>query len=264
MIMKKIMTIFTALTVLAICSCAKKAPMENLSMPMSMPMLENSINNIEIESVERKIIKWGYINFETADVNKTKSFVIQVVNELNGDISSENVYYYYHQIRHRLAIRVPADKFDLLLTTIYESAKKIDDKSIFVSDVTEEYIDIEVRIKTKKALQARYIELLKQATKVDEILNIEKEIGKLQEEIESVEGRMRYLNDNIVFSTLTVGYYQKTTSKFEFSSKFVDGIKNGWNVFLSFIIGVSQLWVFILLAALAVYLFKLWKKREKK
>jgi len=261
--MKKIMTIFITLTILAICSCTKNPRIsEEIAVEASMVSLPNN-SSYNIEMVERKIIKQGYIDFETTDVNKTKSLVIQTVNELNGYISNDHAANYSSRIRHNLTICVPADKFDLLLTTISENAKKIENKNIYVLDVTEEYIDIEARIKTKKVLQARYIELLKQATKVDEILNIEKEIGKLQEEIESVEGRMKYLNDRIAFSTLRVNYYQKTSSAFGFSSKFVDGIKNGWNVFLSFIIGLSHLWVFILFAALAVYLVKLWRKRKK-
>ena len=136
-------------------------------------------------------------------------------------------------------------------------------KSIDALDVTEEYIDVETRINTKKDLRDRYRELLKQATKVDEILNIEKEVGNLQTEIESFERRMKSLNDRIAFSTITVIYYQKTTPAFGFSSKFLDGIKNGWNNFLWFIIGLSNLWVFIIVAAVTVYLIKLWRKKKK-
>ena len=105
--------------------------------------------------------------------------------------------------------------------------------------------------------------LLKQATKVDEILSIEREIGNLQTEIESVEGRMKYLKDRISFSSLTVTYYQETTSAFGFSSKFVDGIKNGWSVFLWFIVGLSYLWVFIIVAIVVVYLTRRWRKIKR-
>jgi hypothetical protein len=104
---------------------------------------------------------------------------------------------------------------------------------------------------------------LKQATKVDEILNIEKAIGNLQTEIESVEGRMKYLKDRLLFSTLTVTYYQKETPAFGFSSKFVEGMKNGWNVFLWFIVGVSNLWVFILVAVAVIYLIR-WRRKKRK
>jgi hypothetical protein len=266
--MKRVMTILTALAVLTICSCSSPKR-ENSVMPASdLAMEESALQTNEqktekVEMVDRKIIKQGEIRFLSADVNKTKSLIFQTVQELNGYISKDNAYDYSDRLEHRLIIRIPADKFDILLKTISESVDKLDSKNIDVLDVTEEYIDIEARIKTKKELQTKYIELLKQATKVDEILNIEKEIGNLQTEIESVEGRMKYLKDKISFSTLTVTYYQKTTSKFGFSSKFIDGLKNGWDVFLWFIIGLSHLWVFIFATIVTIYLIRLWRKKKK-
>ena len=273
MIMRKIMTILIVLAILTIYSCGTKTQYEGggresrdvIEMVMEDSSLPNEQNLDKIETEERKIIKEGYIEFETDDVNKTKSLILQTVQELNGYISNDNNHNYYpKQLTYRLEIHVPADKFDLLLNGISESVKKLDSKNINVRDVTAEYIDIEARIKTKKALQNRYIELLKQATKVDEILNIEKEIGTLQTEIESVEGRMRYLNNRIAFSTLSVNFYQKESSTFGFTSKFVDGIKNGWSVFLWVIIGISNLWVFIIAAAVAFYLIRMWKKKTIK
>ena len=265
--MKKVMTILTALTVLTISSCGR-AMQEDSAMSADLAM-ENSefktdeqkTENVEIEA--RKVIKQGEIRFETSDVNMTRHFILRTLQELNGYISKENAYDYSNRLEHRLIIRIPADKFDLLLKNISESVDKLDSKNIDVLDVTEEYIDVEARLKTKKELQTRYVELLKQATRVDEILNIQKEIGNLQTEIETVEGRMRYLKDRIAFSTLTVVYYQKTSSKFGFSSKFVAGIKNGWSVFLWFIIGLTYLWVLILVAVVANYSIKLWKKKRK-
>ena len=264
--MKKVMTILAVITVLAICSCSRAKQEYNMmsaDVAMEEPALQtNEQKTDKVEMVDRKIIKQGEIKFKTANVNKTKSLILQTVQELNGYISKENAYDYSDRLEHRLIIRVPADKFDTLLKNISESVEKLESKNVDLLDVTEEYIDIAVRIKTKKELQSRYVELLKQASKVDEILNIEKEIGNLQTEIETVEGRMKYLNDKISFSTLTVTYYQKTSSKFGFSSRFIDGIKNGWSVFLWFIIGLSHLWVFISIAVVSFYLVRRWKKKN--
>ena len=261
MTMKKLMTILTVLTVLTVCSCSQAKQEYEVAMDVSLLPNEQKSDNVETE--ERKIIKKGSLRFKTADVNKTKSLILKTVQELNGYLSNENAYDYSDRFEHNLTIRIPAEKFDLLLNTISESAEKLDSKNIDVLDVTEEYIDIEARIKTKKDLQNKYIELLKRATKVEEMLNIEKEIGNLQTEIESVEGRMKYLKDKITFSTLTITYYQKMASQFGFSSKFADGIKNGWNVFLWFIIGLSNLWVFILVLAVTIYLIRLYRKKKK-
>jgi len=226
----------------------------------------NAQETDKLETVERKIVKKGSIRFATENVNETKSLITRTVQELNGYISEDKVDGYSNRVEHRLTIRVPADKFDLLLETISESAEKLDSKIIELLDVTEEYIDIAARTRTKKELQNRYTELLERATTVEEVLNIEREIGKLQTEIESVEGRMRYLHDRIAFSTLNVAYYQRVqeTAVPFFFSESKDAIKNGWDGFLWFIIGVLHFWVFILIGAISVMIYFVVLRKKKK
>ena len=274
--MKKITAILTALTVLTICSCGGESGppararstyqvAEYQTGLASSPQMSEPESD-KTETAERKIVKKGTIKFETTDVNETKSLITQTVRELNGYISNDNVDGYSNRLEHRLTIRVPADKFDSLLNAISQSVAKLDSKIIEVLDVTEEYIDIEARTKTKKELQNRYVALLERAETVEDILRIKKEIGNLQTEIESVEGRMRYLKDRIAFSTLAVTYYQELqeqeTAVPFFVSEFTEGIKNGWDGFLWFIIGLSYCWVFILLAVM--FYFVMWWRKKKK
>jgi len=267
--MKKITAILTALAVLTICSCGCGAyvPVESLNGTNTRSVESSGATTDVAETIgqDRKIIKRGNIEFETTDVNKTQSSIVQAVRELNGYIAQDNVVNRSNRIEHRLTIRVPANNFDNLLETISEGVDRFDNRSISVLDVTEEYIDVQSRIKTKRELQTRYTELLAQATSVDEMLTIEREIGKLRTEIESVEGRMRYLADRIAFSTLNVTYYQKIeveeTGKFSFASELKDGIITGWEMFLWFIIGLSYLWVFLLIIVATIYLLTLRKKK---
>lgn len=212
---------------------------------------------------ERKLIKEGNITFETENVQKTKELIFKSLKELNAYVANENTYTYSDKQECRIVIRVPAGQFDALLSNISNIASKIDSKNVDVLDVTEEYIDIEARIKTKKELENRYKEILKQANKVEEILSIEKEIGQLRTEIEAVEGRMRYLKDKIGYSTLTVTFYQKVNAAFGFSLKLTQGIKNGWTNLLWFMIGLVNIWPFILLILLIVYFTRLYVKRKK-
>lgn len=263
--MKQSITIWALLTVLTFYSCGSK---ENYSKVAGSAELngpaKNQLTAEKVENItERKVIKEGEISFETEDVNTTKSLVTKAVQELNGYIAKDDAFDYSEKLEHHLVIRVPADKFDLLLTKISESTKKLDSKNINVLDVTEEYIDIDARLKTKKELEDRYKELLKQATKVEEILAIEKESGQLRTEIESVEGRLRYLKDRITLSSLTVTYYQKTHSVFGFSSKFGQGIKSGWDNLLWFFIGLTNIWPFVLVIAATLYIIIRQKRKRK-
>lgn len=268
--MKNYFNILTLLVALAFCSCGSKQNFKQVStgeesVALNEPPPIDQLTSNKIETVtERKIIKEGEISFETKDVNETKSSIAKTVQELNGYIAKDEVLDYSDKLEHRLSIRVPADKFDLLLSKISESTEKLDSKNISVLDVTEEYIDVDARLKTKRELEERYKQLLKQATKVEEILSIEKELGKQREEIESVEGRLRYLKDKISLSSLTVTYYQRTNSAFGFSSKFGQAIKNGWNNLLGFCIGLTNLWAFILIGIFGVYVYMRKKSKRKK
>ena len=78
--------------------------------------------------------------------------------------------------------------------------------------------EIEQCSKTKKEVEARYRELLTRATSVEEILKIEEQIGNIRTEIESAEGRLRYLSNQVQYSTLHVTFYEKY-SNFGFWNK---------------------------------------------
>ena len=215
-------------------------------------------------AVDRKVIKEGDISFETANAKNTRAIISKSISDLKGYVSADNVYDYTDKIEHRITMRVPSGSFDLLLERISEHAKKLDSKDIRAIDVTAEYIDVESRIRTKKELEGRYNELLKKATKVDEILVIEKEMGSLRTEIESMEGQLKYLQDRVSFSTLTVTFYEKNTSGFGFSSKLGNAIKNGWTNLLWFFLGLANLWPFLILGGLAIIMYRRFLRKKAK
>lgn len=233
---------------------------DNLEMQPEPLSAEDNVSS----SFDRKIIKDGNIRFETSSVKETQSFIKQTVSELEGYIGDEKVFDYKDRIEHNITVRVPENKFDLLVEKISETAEKIDSKNINSKDVTEEFIDVEARVKTKKELETRYKEILKQANRVDEILNIEREIGKLRSEIESLEGRLNYLKNRVALSSLTITYYEKVSSSFGFFSKFFQALKNGWNYLLWFIIILTSLWPFMLIVVITLIVVNTINKKKKK
>jgi len=266
--MKLRLTFWTLLTIMLLFSCGtgenqkEFAPLAEEAVGIDKTFNQQGNDKIET-SVERKIIKQGEIRFETGNIKETESVILKAVNELSGFVSNDNIYNDNNRITHRMVIRVPADNFDKLIAEISESVEKLDSKSIDALDVTEEYIDVESRIKTKKELENRYKELLIKARAVEEILSIEKEIGTLRTEIESIEGRLQYLKDRVSLSTLTVEFYQKTSSSFNFSSKFGQALVMGWKWLLAFIIGVIHFWPFILVTGVVIFFsFRPGKKRK--
>jgi len=226
---------------------------------------EQSDDNSTEIITERKVIKRGEIKFQTRSIQETTSLITKNVNDLKGYISSDNVYNSDDRITQRIEIRIPADSFDDLLLRISESARKIDFKNVQVQDITEEFIDIETRIKTKKELESRYRDLLVKAKTVEEILSIEKELGTLRSDIESIEGRLKYLKDQVNLSTLSVEYYELTSSTLNFSSKLGKAVVMGWKLLLGFIIGLVNLWPFIIIIVVIIIVaLRISKKKPTK
>lgn len=220
------------------------------------------VNDFDDPVNDRKIIKNGDLRFETANVEETTALIRTTVTELGGYIGNENIFDYKDRIEYTVVVRVPENNFDHLVDKISLSAEKIESKNINSLDVTEEFIDVEARVETKKELETRYKEILKQASRVDEILNIEREIGKLRSEIESLEGRLNYLKNRVALSSLTITYYEKSSQPFGFFSKFYQALKNGWTYLLWFIIILTSLWPFILLTLVILFVV-FWVKQSR-
>lgn len=215
-------------------------------------------------TIDRKLIRNGHLEFKTDDVKKVKAEIEKISKELNGYISDETENNYDARVQYNQTIRVPADQFDALIARIEKLADKVENKGINTQDVTEEFIDVEARLKTKRELEVRYSEILKQAKTVSDIISIESQIANVRAEIESMTGRLNYLKNQVSFSTLNVSYYQVLGTDFGFASKFVQSLKDGWDNLLSFLIGLVSFWPFVLgVAALILWWIKRRRTKQK-
>jgi len=212
---------------------------------------------------ERKIIREGTLRFETNDAAQTSQRIAKAVADYKGYITEDVITDQTYQIEYRITIRIPAAKFDTLLATIAQGVDELKTKNVTSKDVTEEYVDVESRIKTKKELEARYQQLLQKATKVEEMLAIEREMGTLRTDIESTEGRLRYLQDRVAFSTLTIIYYEIPAVSLGFLGKLGVALGDGWNNLLEFLVAVVRLWpIWLLVLAVVVFLFLQYRRRK--
>jgi hypothetical protein len=223
---------------------------------------DQEVPSSPVEPIERKLIKDGRLTFRTKDVKKTKEEIEKICKELGAYISNETQTDYENGLSYSEKIRVPAARFDELMQKIEPLAEHIDIKNIDTKDVTEEFIDVESRLKTKKDLEKRYTELLQKAKTVEDLLSIERELGNVRSEIESMEGRLNYLKNQVAFSTLDVNFYEQRRGDFGFASRFVSSMGEGWNNLLSFIIGLMSLWPFVLLASAGTWTFVRYRRKR--
>lgn len=220
-------------------------------------------NSTTIPIFERKLIKNGDVSFKTKSLTETKKQIQSALLAVNGYVSKENGFDYSQNASEELIVRVPAKDFDKFLDKVLEGVEEVDSKHIDIQDVSEEFVDIEARLKNKKQLEAKYQELLSKATNMNDILSIEREINSIREVIESTEGRLRYLSNQVGYSTLRINYYEHRASGFNFGGKMGEALHNGGTGFLWFLIVVVQLWPLWLIGGL-VWWFIVWLIRRNR
>lgn len=105
--------------------------------------------------IDQKIIKNGNLRFETADMNKTAAKIYAALKTVNGYVQLDSETKSYNEITRNIVIRVPNQNFEKLVNDVTQGISYFDEKQITSEDVTEQYIDLEARLKSKKELEAR-------------------------------------------------------------------------------------------------------------
>lgn len=235
--------------------------------------LEETIVDMEIayemavpqDKTPQKIIKESYLEFETNDLNKTFDNIQRYVKQNNGVIQNDNASKNYNRSIRTLIVRVPTKGFQNTIDSISKSVEYFDSKSVSSKNVTEEFIDIEARLKAKRTLEKRYLQLLSKAKNVKEMLEIERELSSIREEIEAKQGRLKYLNNKVALSTINITFYKtivnsKVTQSY--GSKMGKAIKSGFNGLSSFFLGLLNIWPLLILLVIGVFFIKKWYKKK--
>lgn len=211
----------------------------------------------------RKIIKKGDISVSCGNMARETEKIFLLIKKYGAYIAEEAENSGEYQTSKFLKIKIPSENFDDFITELTKEVKRITDKDISLEDVTEECIDIDARLKVKKEAEKRYVSLLQSAKTVSEILEIQHKIQELQSDIESIEGRRTFLQNQVQFSTLNLSLYEGSQNRggklsplfFGFGTAFFDGIA----YFLSFIGFIIRFWIFIVIIGIGVFLWRIKK-----
>jgi len=237
--------------------------------PPPPPPSESSETKVD---VEKKIIKTAYLNMEVSNYSSSRKLIDSALKHFNAYVVSENLQNSEYQIGNSINIKVPANQFEMLLANLAKLAKKVDSQNIETRDVTEEYIDVETRLNNSKKVEQTYLKLLRKTNSIEDILKIEQKLGEIRTDIESTEGRLKYLNHQISYSSINLNVYQTLEYKYNpeklpnFFQRLKKSVNLGWNgivVFFLFLIGIWPLWI------LAVVGYYIWRyivrfRRERK
>ncbi|MAP81604.1 MAG: hypothetical protein CL526_11010 [Aequorivita sp.] len=216
---------------------------------------------------DQKIIKTARLVFESNDMEATHKTMLQLVTKHKGFVQNDNSGKDYNRIYKNLTVRIPTKNFQSFIDEISEGISFFDQRTISRQDVSEEFIDLQARLKAKQKLETRYLELLKKAKTVKEMLDIERELSKIREEIEAKQGRLQYLENKVSLSTVTIEFYKITAQTGvtqSYGQKIVNALQGGWNGISVFFLGVLYLWPLIIVAIIVVIILRKFLKRKKR
>ncbi len=214
----------------------------------------------------KKLIKNADIRIKVDDLQKAESYVNNQVKLAGAYIASNNSDNTAGFRTISLQIRVDYRKFESLMAHITPEGGFVDSKKISSQDVTSEYVDVESRIKSKKAVEARYRELLKEAHSIKDIIEVEDKLRLITEETEIQEGRMKYLTDQTSYSTINLELHQEdtiTAHSESFWGRIASSIIYGWEIFSTFLLVVIGAWPFLIVAGLVLYFIRQYQKRRE-
>ena len=237
-------------------SIAEKSEAITLNEQATPPSGANAI-------VDKKIIKTAYISIEVFNYTSSRKLIDSTIKSYGAYIVSENLQNTESQITNSINIKVPANQFEKLLFKLSKTAKRVDDQNIETQDVTEEYIDVETRISNNRKVEQTYLKLLKRTTTIEDILKIEQKLGEIRTDIESTEGRLKYLNHQVGFSSINLNVYQGIEYRYvadklpSFFQQLKKSLNSGWNGIVTFFLFLIKLWPLWIIGAIGWFGWKL-------
>ena len=236
------------------------------------------------QASDRKIVRTGSATLEVADIDKTLDSIAALAVQYNGYVVSSNRYNGdQNQVYDKsvmvpatgsqggdISLRVPADKFDEVLQKLNAMAVKVLSENTNSQDVTEQYTDLQAQLKNQQAAEAQYLDILKKADNVKDILAVQQELTTVRGTIESLQGRIQYLDRTSDMSLISITLVKTKPigeSTWDITGIFksaVDGLIAFGKALLSILIWLlvfSPVWIIILVV---VWLILRYRRKSKK
>lgn len=235
---------------------------------------ESATEDIEAPN-SRMIIHQARISTNVKDLEKAQHNMEQKVKKYDGYIVESNVYLESDETSTgKMVVRIPEKHFETFLSEAEAEASKVLEKNVTGQDVTEQYVDLSSRVKSKRAVEERLLAFMKDAEKTEDLLKISTDLAKIQEEIEVLVGKINYLGNQTSFSTIELTMYEnrviipeienkdlntweKTKKQFITSTNSLLSIGSGIIVFV-----IGNLPVLVLLGVIIVVVVWIIKRRK--
>lgn len=130
--------------------------------------------------------------------------ITRIAQDVRGYVANANLRLEDEKPSAEIAVRVPASSYSEVLGRLRRLAEKVLEEKSSTQDVTEEYSDLESQLRNFRATESRYLELMQRAQTIAEILQVEERLTQTRNQIERLQGRMRFLERRAEMATITV------------------------------------------------------------
>ena len=223
----------------------------------------NSNEAGNVNAVEKKLIKTGNLSIETDNLEKSVAAVEAWAKGFGGFVSNSSC----NERNAWFSVKVPSARFDEAMNST-DGIGRVLSHGTNIDDVSEQYYDLESRIKNKKIMKAKLEGYLSQAKDIKDLLQIERELNTVISNIDSMEGSLKRLSNQVQYSTISVNVSLPSHHD-EHGFVFPD-LKNGFSDFISlileFFVGFFRILLIVIicgipiLAAIALFFWLLFGK----
>ncbi|MFN4213127.1 MAG: DUF4349 domain-containing protein, partial [Microgenomates group bacterium] len=152
----------------------------------------------------RLVIKESYLSLVVNNVVEAQKQIIKKAESLGGYMVSSDLNNPQEAAYATVIIRLPSKKLDQILQYCRHLSVKVISENLQGQDVTDQYVDIEARLSTLYKTKVKFEEIMEKAFKIEDILNIQREIINLQSQIDSLKGQKQYLEQSAKLAKLTI------------------------------------------------------------
>ncbi|WP_066831479.1 DUF4349 domain-containing protein [Rufibacter ruber] len=202
---------------------------------------------------KQMLIKNAQVKFQVEDLASSTQRIEATVKNADAILVSTFQHQQQDQLAMSFKIKVKPDQFSALLEQLEQESIKLDHRKLGAEDVAMEYIDVQARLVAKRAVEQRYLTLLKQANSIQEVLDVEQQLKSIREEIESADARLKHLQRQTAYSTIELEVYQIVPMSFSERSglgvRLYNALGTGWQMFITLVVGVCYLWPLLLILA---------------
>ncbi len=228
-------------------------------------------NTAELPTTEKKVIKSGDLYLRVENADKAVENISQIARTNQGEVFASSVSRIAdEQVRQGyVTIKVPFSNFEKTFNELKKVASLILSESVSSQDVTEQYTDLQSRLKNKQAEEASFLKILEQAGKMDDVLSVTRALSRTREEIEVLQGRIRLMDSQTEMSTIMINITEdadvqmaETWRPWQVIKDSVNGLMKSLQGFIDFVIVlIIQVIPILLLIGLLIWIiFKISKK----